>query len=263
MQRNWQHPLLCIVTLIDSALEEHGAVSRAMLSDCGKMHHTLGLSDRYASLGKRYHVSTGSANFADFLADLTSRRQQTIPYIGNVKILLTSIKTLRNSWQNKLIQSKHNSPEIDNVLNYQIALATDLCEKFSEADARFQAFILNVSTVQDALGRSRRACNSIWRWKLWKICPSRSSAAHKANQFLQLQIRVAQRDTELSLNLARTSAETALAAKRDSSSMKIIAVLTTLFLPPTFVAVIQSLWSHWLRHPYWLEMADYLEHSRI
>lgn len=54
---------------------------------------------------------------------------------------------------------------------------------------------------------------------------------------LQVQIRLAQRDTELSLGLARTSAETAVATKRDSSSMKVIAVLTTLFLPPTFIAV--------------------------
>ena len=156
MQRNWQHPLLPIVTLIDSALEEHGAASRAMLSDCDKMHHTLGLSDRYAALRKRYHVSTGSANLADSLADLTARRQQTIPYTGNVRILLTSIETLRNSCQRELVLSKYTL-DIDNVMNYQIALARDLCEKFSEADARFQAFILNVSPVQVALGRSRRA----------------------------------------------------------------------------------------------------------
>lgn len=52
-----------------------------------------------------------------------------------------------------------------------------------------------------------------------------------------MQIRLAQQDTEVSLRLARTSAEIAMAAKRDSSSMKVIAVLTTLFLPGAFVGV--------------------------
>lgn len=41
MRRYWQHPLLFIVILIDSALEEHAARSRAMLLDCDTMHHTL------------------------------------------------------------------------------------------------------------------------------------------------------------------------------------------------------------------------------
>jgi len=52
-----------------------------------------------------------------------------------------------------------------------------------------------------------------------------------------VQIRLAQQDTEASLRLARTSAEIAMAAKRDSSSMKVIALLTTLFLPGAFVGV--------------------------
>ena len=37
--------------------------------------------------------------------------------------------------------------------------------------------------------------------------------------------------------MARDSKELAEASKRDSSSMKVIAVLTTLFLPGTFIAV--------------------------
>jgi len=37
--------------------------------------------------------------------------------------------------------------------------------------------------------------------------------------------------------MARDSKEVAEASKRDSSAMKIIAVLTTLFLPGTFIAV--------------------------
>jgi hypothetical protein len=52
-----------------------------------------------------------------------------------------------------------------------------------------------------------------------------------------MQIRLTQRDTEVGLRLARTSADIAMAAKRDSSSMKVIALLTTLFLPGAFVGV--------------------------
>jgi len=55
-----------------------------------------------------------------------------------------------------------------------------------------------------------------------------------------MQIRLTQRDTEVSRELARTSTEIAMAAKRDSSSMKVIAVLTTLFLPGAFVGVSPS-----------------------
>jgi hypothetical protein len=55
-----------------------------------------------------------------------------------------------------------------------------------------------------------------------------------------MQVSLAQRDTETSLQLARTSAQIAMAAKRDSSSMKVIAVLTTLFLPGAFVGVSTS-----------------------
>lgn len=41
----------------------------------------------------------------------------------------------------------------------------------------------------------------------------------------------------INIGIARDSKELAEASKRDSSSMKIIAVLTTLFLPGTFIAV--------------------------
>ncbi|CAF9914213.1 MAG: hypothetical protein GOMPHAMPRED_008103 [Gomphillus americanus] len=89
----------------------------------------------------------------------------------NKEVIIKRCAAMRRYWQHpllfirKLKHSKHNAPDIENILNYQTALAGDLYEKFSEADARFQAFITN------------------------------------------LQIRVAQRDTELSLKLARTSAE--------------------------------------------------------
>ena len=53
----------------------------------------------------------------------------------------------------------------------------------------------------------------------------------------QIQFRLAQKDTEASLELAVTSTKIATAAKRDSSSMKVIALLTTLFLPGAFVGV--------------------------
>jgi uncharacterized membrane protein len=41
------------------------------------------------------------------------------------------------------------------------------------------------------------------------------------------------------MGIARDSRALSAAAKRDSSAMKIIAILTTLFLPGTFVAVCQ------------------------
>jgi hypothetical protein len=41
----------------------------------------------------------------------------------------------------------------------------------------------------------------------------------------------------LNIEIARGSKELAAASKRDSSDMKIIAVLTTIFLPGTFIAV--------------------------
>lgn len=46
-----------------------------------------------------------------------------------------------------------------------------------------------------------------------------------------------QADTQINIGLAKDSKELAAASKQDSSAMKIIAVLTTLFLPGTFVAV--------------------------
>jgi hypothetical protein len=48
-----------------------------------------------------------------------------------------------------------------------------------------------------------------------------------------MQFRLAQKDTQASLKLAA-------AAKRDSSSMNVIALLTTLFLPGAFVGVSTS-----------------------
>jgi hypothetical protein len=45
------------------------------------------------------------------------------------------------------------------------------------------------------------------------------------------------RDSELNIEIARDSKELAAASKRDSAAMKIIAVLTTVFLPGTFISV--------------------------
>ena len=64
---------------------------------------------------------------------------------------------------------------------------------------------------------------------------------HKAiNNFVQLlniMIQVTQQDSEVNLALARETKELAAASKQDSSAMKIIAFLTTVFLPGTFIAV--------------------------
>ena len=48
---------------------------------------------------------------------------------------------------------------------------------------------------------------------------------------------IAQEDTKVNISLAKDSREIAAASKQDSSAMKIIAMLTTLFLPGTFIAV--------------------------
>jgi len=48
---------------------------------------------------------------------------------------------------------------------------------------------------------------------------------------------IAQDDNNISRSVAEYSAAIAVSTKRDSTAMKTIAVLTTVFLPPTFVAV--------------------------
>lgn len=48
---------------------------------------------------------------------------------------------------------------------------------------------------------------------------------------------IAQSDSLLNVSLAKDSREIAMASKEDSSAMKIIALLTTFFLPGTFMAV--------------------------
>ena len=52
---------------------------------------------------------------------------------------------------------------------------------------------------------------------------------------------ISQQDSSVNIGLAADSKELAAASKRDSSSMKIIAILTTLFLPGTFISVSFSL----------------------
>jgi len=53
----------------------------------------------------------------------------------------------------------------------------------------------------------------------------------------QLFNLIAQADNDINIGLSKDTKELAVASKRDSSAMKIIAFLTTLFLPGTFVAV--------------------------
>jgi hypothetical protein len=48
---------------------------------------------------------------------------------------------------------------------------------------------------------------------------------------------IAQQDNSVNLRMSRLQTDIAGASKRDSSAMKIIAILTTLFLPGTFVSV--------------------------
>ncbi|KAK4165313.1 hypothetical protein QBC43DRAFT_315695 [Cladorrhinum sp. PSN259] len=52
---------------------------------------------------------------------------------------------------------------------------------------------------------------------------------------------ISQQDSSLNIGIASDSKELAAASKRDSSSMKIIAVLTTLFLPGTFISTLFSM----------------------
>ncbi|KAK4460342.1 hypothetical protein QBC42DRAFT_229727 [Cladorrhinum samala] len=49
---------------------------------------------------------------------------------------------------------------------------------------------------------------------------------------------ISQQDSSVNIGLAADSKELAAASKRDSSSMKIIAILTTLFLPGTFISTL-------------------------
>ncbi|OJD29834.1 magnesium transport protein transmembrane region [Diplodia corticola] len=60
-------------------------------------------------------------------------------------------------------------------------------------------------------------------------------------QMTALYTLVGQRDSKLNLEMAYDSRRLASASKRDSSSMKTIAVLTTVFLPGTFIATVFSM----------------------
>jgi hypothetical protein len=67
---------------------------------------------------------------------------------------------------------------------------------------------------------------------------------------------VAQQDVTLSIGVARDSRELAAASRRDSSAMRIIALLGTVFLPGTFIAV-RPLWVQHrpiltISRPFWL-----------
>lgn len=55
---------------------------------------------------------------------------------------------------------------------------------------------------------------------------------------------IAQVDSLINVSLAQDSREMAVSSKQDSSAMKIIALLTTFFLPGTFIAVSYILSSH-------------------
>ncbi|KAF9633702.1 hypothetical protein BFW01_g4596 [Lasiodiplodia theobromae] len=54
----------------------------------------------------------------------------------------------------------------------------------------------------------------------------------------RVEIQMSARDSKLNLEMAHDSRRLASASKRDSSSMKTIAVLTTVFLPGTFIATV-------------------------
>jgi hypothetical protein len=57
------------------------------------------------------------------------------------------------------------------------------------------------------------------------------------SNILQLYSLISQRDSKINILVAEDSKKIALAAKRDSTAMKTISVLTMVFLPGTFVAV--------------------------
>lgn len=52
---------------------------------------------------------------------------------------------------------------------------------------------------------------------------------------------IAQDENRLSRSIAQKSELIAAATKKDSAAMRTLAVLTTIFLPPTFVAVSMNL----------------------
>ena len=53
----------------------------------------------------------------------------------------------------------------------------------------------------------------------------------------QLFNLIAQEDNQLNIQLSRDMRKTAIKTKKDGNTMKIIAVLGTIFLPATFIAV--------------------------
>jgi hypothetical protein len=57
------------------------------------------------------------------------------------------------------------------------------------------------------------------------------------SDILQLYSLISQRDSKINILVAEDSKKIAMAAKRDSTAMKTISVLTMVFLPGTFVAV--------------------------
>lgn len=57
------------------------------------------------------------------------------------------------------------------------------------------------------------------------------------SMFIQQDNKLNTKNADLNLRIAQESVAIATSAKRDSSSMKSIAVVTTLFLPGTFIAV--------------------------
>jgi phosphoglucomutase len=71
---------------------------------------------------------------------------------------------------------------------------------------------------------------------------------------------ITQQDSQVNLAVARESKEVAVASKQDSSAMKIIAFLTTIFLPGTYIAVCHSFLSP---HPNINQMTDSLLHALL
>lgn len=60
------------------------------------------------------------------------------------------------------------------------------------------------------------------------------------NQAMLNLSELSRRDAKLMIEIARDSRSVALSTARDSASMKVLAVVTVLFLPATFTAVSNS-----------------------
>lgn len=61
--------------------------------------------------------------------------------------------------------------------------------------------------------------------------------SHKENEAMRLIAELSRKDNQLMLQIAEDSRAVALATARDSAAMRVIAIVTIVFLPATFTAV--------------------------